>query len=132
LGGWHQVKALRRAGIRYKGDERILGDSEFVERVLKAHEERLERRYNFQAKGYDFDTVVAQVARALDMDVGTVLGRGKDPQTVKARSLLCYWANWELGMSTVELSHRLRISQSAVSRASLRGEKIALQSKFRV
>ncbi len=132
LGGWQQVKALRKAGIRYKGDERILGDGEFVERLLKAHEERLERRYALQAKGYDFDTVVAQVAKTLDMNVGIVLGRGKDPQTVKARSLLCYWANRELGMSTVELSHRLRISQSAVSRASLRGEEIAVQSNFRL
>ena len=33
--------------------------------------------------------------------------RSKDPQTVKARSLLCCWANRELGITTIEISLRL-------------------------
>ena len=130
LGGWQQVKALRRIGIRFKCDERILGDSEFVEQVLKEAEDRLERRYALEAKGYDFDHVIERVAQVLNMNVSDVLKRSKDPQTVKARSLLCFWANRELGMTTVEISHRLKVSQSAVSRASMRGEKLSLQNNF--
>jgi putative transposase len=130
LGGWHNVKALRKSGIRFKGDERILGDSEFVEQVLEAAEERWERRYALQAKGYDFNKVVARVAEVLNIDLHNVVRQGKSPKTVKARSLLCYWANRELGMTTVEISHQLKISQSAVSRASMRGEKIAFQNDF--
>jgi REP element-mobilizing transposase RayT len=130
LGGWQQVKALRRIGIRFKCDERILGDSEFVEQVLKEAEDRLERRYALEAKGYDFDQVIERVAQVLNMNVSDVLKRSKDPQTVKARSLLCFWANRELGMTTVEISHRLKVSQSAVSRASMRGEKLSLQNDF--
>jgi len=34
IGGWTVLKGLRKAGIRVKGDERILGDSDFVENVL--------------------------------------------------------------------------------------------------
>jgi len=132
LGGWQQAKALRRAGIRYKGDERILGDGDFVEQVLKAADEKLERRYALEANGYDFNTVVSKVAELLGIDVVDVLSRGKAPQTVKARSLLCYWANRELGMTTVELSKQLRICQSAVSRASQRGERIANENNFRL
>ena len=30
LGGWVGIKALRKSGIRLKGDERILGDTGFV------------------------------------------------------------------------------------------------------
>lgn len=130
LGGWQQVKALRRIGIRFKCDERILGDSEFVEQVLKEAEDRLERRYALEAKGYGFDQVIERVAQVLNMNVSDVLKRSKDPQTVKARSLLCFWANRELGMTTVEISHRLKVSQSAVSRASMRGEKLSLQNDF--
>jgi REP element-mobilizing transposase RayT len=130
LGGWQQVKALRRIGIRFKCDERILGDIEFVEQVLKEAEDRLERRYALEAKGYGFDQVIERVAQVLNMNVSDVLKRSKDPQTVKARSLLCFWANRELGMTTVEISHRLKVSQSAVSRASMRGEKLSLQNDF--
>jgi REP element-mobilizing transposase RayT len=34
-GGWSVVKALRKSDARMKGDERILGDGDFVETVLK-------------------------------------------------------------------------------------------------
>lgn len=130
LGGWQQVKVLRRIGIRFKCDERILGDSEFVEQVLKEAEDRLERRYVLEARGYDFKQVVERVAQVMNMKVSDVLKRSKDPKTVKARSLLCFWANRELGITTVEISRRLKVSQSAVSRSSMRGEKIALQNGF--
>jgi REP element-mobilizing transposase RayT len=130
LGGWQQVKALRKVGIRFKGDERILGDSEFVEQVLKAAEDRLERRYAIEVKGYDFEKVVARVAAVLNIEYRIVLSRSKDPLTVKARRLLCYWANQELGMTTVEIAHRLKISQSTVSRSSRWGEKIASENEF--
>jgi REP element-mobilizing transposase RayT len=130
LGGWQQVKAMRRAAIRFKGDERILGDSEFVERVLKDAKDRLERHYDLAARGYDFERVVARVAEVLGIDFRAVLRRDKQPQTVRARSLLCFWSNRELGMSTVEISRRLQISQSAVSRAARRGDQIAAQFGF--
>jgi REP element-mobilizing transposase RayT len=130
LGGWQQVKALRKAEIRFKGDERILGDSEFVEQVLKAAEDRLERRYAIEVKGYDFQKVVKRVAEMLNIDYRIVLSRNKDPQTVNARRLLCYLANQELGMTTVEIAHRLRISQSTVSRCSRWGEKMASENEF--
>jgi putative transposase len=34
LGGWSEVKALRRIGIREKADARILGCGSFVSRIL--------------------------------------------------------------------------------------------------
>jgi ribonuclease PH len=64
--------------------------------------------------------------------ISDVLKRSKDQQTVKARSLLCYWANRELGMTTIEISLRLKMFQSEVSRASIRGAKLALQNDFQL
>ena len=55
IGGWSVLKGFRKAGIRVKGDERILGDSDFVENVLKAAEEEFEQKYELRAKGYDFN-----------------------------------------------------------------------------
>ena len=53
-------------------------------------------------------------------------------QTVKARSLICYWANRELGMTTIELSKQLRILQPTASRASQRGERIVMENDFKL
>jgi hypothetical protein len=52
-GGWSAVKALRRGVDRMKGDEQILGEGNFVETVLKAAQENLERTYELEAQGYN-------------------------------------------------------------------------------
>ncbi len=111
-------------------DERILGDSNFVKNVLKSAEEELEQKYDLKAKGYDFDRVARRVAEVMTIDIDQVTAFGKSPQTVKARSLLCFWVHRKLGMTTIEIGRRLNISQSAVSRSSMRGQKIAKENQL--
>ena len=43
-GGWEAVKSLRKTGDHRQSDERILGDSAFVKKVLAQSEEVLERK----------------------------------------------------------------------------------------
>ena len=124
-GGWSAVKALRKGFERIKGDERILGDGPFVEAVLKAAQENLERKYRLEAEGRDFKWLAGRVARLLGLRPRDVLAPGIYPQTVKARSLLCYWATRELGITTVELSKKLKVSQPTVNQSAKRGERIA-------
>ena len=52
-GGWSSLRALGQARVHVKGDERILGESDFVEEVLAAQKERLERRYWLRSQGYN-------------------------------------------------------------------------------
>jgi putative transposase len=129
-GGWAVLKGLRKVGIRVKGDERILGDSDFVENVLRSAEEELEQKYDLKARGYDFNRVARRVAEVMEMETEQVTAFGKSPQTVKARSLLCFWAHRKLGMTTIEIGRRLNISQSAVSRSSMRGQQIERENRF--
>ena len=129
-GGWAQLKTLREAGVRVKSDERILGDSDFVSSVLKAANEKLEGKYKLRASGCDYDQIVNRVAHVLGMDVREVIACNKSPQTVRARSLLCYWAHIKIGMTTVDISNRLGIGQPAVSRLSRKGEQFAVKEGF--
>jgi REP-associated tyrosine transposase len=78
----------------------------------------------------DFDRVVSRVAEVLGLAADQVTAFGKSPQTVKARALLCFWANRKLGMSTIEIGKRLKISQPAASRLSKRGERIEKENRF--
>jgi putative transposase len=132
LGGWTGLMGFRKAGIRVKGDERILGDSDFVENVLKSAGEAFEEKYELKARGYDFDWAVCRVAEVMDMNPEQVTAFGKSPQTVKARSLLCFWAHRRLGMSTLEIARRINISQPAASRSSKRGEQIEKENRFKL
>ena len=47
-----------------------------------------------------------------------ILFPGKQTQRVKARSLLCYWAVKELGISTTSVASKLGMLQSSVSRTA--------------
>lgn len=98
-GGWGVLKSLRRMNIHFKSDERILGDSDFVERVLCGATEKMERRYRLEAMGYDFDTIVERVSEIFKIAVKYILSLGKQPERVMARSVLAYWAVGELGNS---------------------------------
>jgi len=129
-GGWWGLRDFRKAGIRVKGDERILGDSDFVENVLKAAGEAFEEKYDLMARGYDFSRAVSRVAEVLGITPDQVTAFGKSPQTVEARALLCFWAHRKLGMSTIEIGRRLKISQPAASRLSKRGERIEKENRF--
>jgi hypothetical protein len=132
LGGWAAVKSMRGGAERIKGDERILGDGNFVQAVLENCQQELERRYRFQARGYDFDWLVGQVASLLNLDHGVVTRRGMYPDTVEARSVLCYWAARELGISTLELSRKLGISQPTAGQSAKRGERIVKEKRLKL
>jgi len=45
MGGWQQVKKAMKGIGRVKGDERILGDSDFVLNVLVQSNEKMERGF---------------------------------------------------------------------------------------
>ena len=132
LGGWTAAKALRRMGERIKGDERILGKGNFVQEVLSTCREQLERRYRFRARGYGFDWLVEQVARLFNVERDIVTRPGRYPDTVEARGVLCYWAVRELGLTTLELSKRLGVSQPTISQSVKRGERIVKRKDLKI
>jgi len=52
-----------------KGAERILADTEFGVQFLENAKERLSRQSTLQARGMDFNGVVARVGKRLILDV---------------------------------------------------------------
>jgi putative transposase len=132
LGGWTRVGKLREKGNRSKGDERILGDGDFVEDILHQAQERMERKYLLRNKGYDIDRIADRVAAVLGIDKEEIVRRGRYLRRVEARSVLCYWASRELGISTITLSKHLGVSQPTVSQSIRRGEQIVIEKKLRL
>ena len=129
-GGGVAVKALRRNGDYQKGDERILGDGDFVAKTLAQANEQMERKYRIRNMGVTFETVVERVANLLEMETREVLSHGKQKRLVKARSLVCFFATQETNISQAELSRRFSLTQPAVSMAVNRGRKLAVEMKI--
>ena len=113
-------------------DERILGDSEFVDSVLSQANERYERRYELKPQGYDLDRIAKRVAEIYGMERQEVFSKGRQQRKVKARSLLCFWAVREIGMSLRELAQDLEMSAPGVGFAVERGEAIAHRNGYKL
>jgi chromosomal replication initiation ATPase DnaA len=121
---------MRRAKVFVKGDERILGEGTFVEQMLQEAGETFEKKSRLKTQGWDIDKLAAHVARILDMDISEVWSEGKYRSIVRARSLLCYWAVRELGVSMVSLAKRLKISSAAVTQSVTRGERLVKENNY--
>jgi hypothetical protein len=65
-----------------------------------------------------------------DIECDRVWAPGKHRRVVEARSLLCFWAVRELGISMASLSRKLNLSIPAVSQSVIRGENIAKKNQY--
>jgi hypothetical protein len=125
LGGWRAIEGVRKENTRLKGDERILGESGFVLEALREAEERFDRRERLRGKGYDLKKLARKAAKLFGVAPEGIFSGTKTPKEVQARSVFCYWAVRELGMSATEVAKQLGLTQPAVSISVRRGEKIA-------
>ena len=131
-GGWSALRAMRNDESRMKGDERILGQGDFVETVLKAAQENLDRKSEIRALGYDFDWLVDRVLGLFGLTFNELLNGGKQRKIVQARSVLCYWGTRELGMSAVSISKKLNIASSTASESAMRGRQIVEEQGWKL
>lgn len=129
-GGWSALLGLRAAKLRIASDERILGDGKFVEAVLKTANEQMEKRYQLKANGFDLDRVAEKVAAIMNIPIEMAWEKSRRPQVVRARDLICYWGNLELGISITTLAKKFGLSQPSVSVAVRRGEKYANKNQY--
>ena len=131
-GGWSVLRSKRKAGIFEKSDERILGDGDFVETVLKAAKESMEARYALAAKGVVIENIIQTVSKLLSIQPQELIGVSKERNIVKGRALVSYWSTRELGMTMVEVASYLGISASTASVATKRGMKIVQEEDLKL
>ncbi|MCF8067990.1 MAG: transposase [Desulfobacterales bacterium] len=131
-GSWAAVKTMRNAKIHEKSDERILGDGDFVSRILSKSNETLERQTALKVRGVDIDYIVEKVAVIMHMSENDIWMPGRTNQLVKARSLVCYWAVRDLGETMTSMARRFNISIVAVGKAVRRGADIVKEEGFKL
>jgi putative transposase len=130
LGGWIEAKEILKSRIHIMSDERILGDSDFVDSIINQSEEHYERRYRLKRQGYNLDRIAERVAEVLGMDSDEVYLKGRQNRRVKARSLFCFWASRELGISHTSLARKLEMSLANIGLCVERGEFIVKDGNY--
>jgi hypothetical protein len=99
---------------------------------LSKADEDFENKYKVSARGMDLDKLTDRAAQVLGVSKKKVWAVGKRRQIVEARSLLCYWAVRESGISMAVMARRVSISSPAVSQSVQGGEKIASENGYRL
>jgi REP element-mobilizing transposase RayT len=133
-GGWTEVKKRFTGKKRewIKSDERILGESDFVDQILEMAEESLSREAELKRAGYDLKKLERKVAKIFNIDRKEIYAKGRQKDRVACRSLYCYWAARELKVSITELAKIFSLTIPAVSYAVQRGEEIAGQNNYQL
>ena len=123
-GGWYALKGMRDFGIRFKGDERILGSSNFAEQVLKGANEELEQKFRLREAGPGLDELIEKIARYYEIEAEDLKSASKHPPIVQARAVLCYLAVRKLMFSCAKVARTINVSPNTVSMAVGRGQKM--------
>ncbi|MFC1841178.1 transposase [Thermodesulfobacteriota bacterium] len=118
LGGWSQVKSLRRAGSKIYSDERILGSSEFVKDAITDVEEKIMTTLRINNKITDLYSLSEKICSNKEVIKEELLNGSKKRIVVKYRKIFCQIAVKEMGYSGAEVARFLGVTTSAVNRAA--------------
>ena len=67
-----------------------------------------------------------------NIEPADIIKKGRQKQRVSARSLLCFWAVRELGLSLKNISERIEMSSPGVSYSVRKGEQIAAELQLQL
>jgi YD repeat-containing protein len=123
LGGWQAVAALRRGREAYRGDERVLGSSAFVEALQHAAEAAEAPRGPRLA----LETLLAGVCRHVGLPREALGGGGRRTAVQQARAGLAYLWVAVLGHPGRPLAPLLGVQPAGVLKAAQRGAREAVR-----
>ncbi|HUU41953.1 MAG TPA: hypothetical protein VMW42_13540 [Desulfatiglandales bacterium] len=117
---------------RMKGDERILGDGEFVANILSEADEQMDRRYGLKSRGYTIKRLEQRVLDLYKIEKEDLYSKSRQKVRAEARSVFCYWAVRELREEGTRMAKRLNMSQPGIAYAVKKGEKIVKDNEFQM
>jgi REP element-mobilizing transposase RayT len=117
VGGWSEVKSLRRRKEKVFTDERVLGRGDFVSRILKESDKRL-RQQLARAKGTQkTEKFIKTVCKKEKVSLEELFRGGRRRHVSAARRQIAYRLVEDFGIPLAEAARRLGVSPSAISKA---------------
>ncbi len=115
LGGWSEVKGLRRSGIRELADDRILGSGEFVKRIIEEAEENVRIRFTANEKEEKIGQVIALICKEEGVNIKELRAGGRRRPVALARRRITQILVGEYGVTLAEAARQLGVSTAAIS-----------------
>ncbi|MCF6291601.1 MAG: hypothetical protein L3J03_11485, partial [Desulfobacterales bacterium] len=123
LGGWSEVKALRRSGIRELADERILGSGDFVEQIIKEADVGIRTRLSAKDCQGEIARVISTICQEEGVNIKELRSGSRRRPIAAARLLIARKLVEELGVSLAETARQSGVSTAAISLSLSRSAK---------
>jgi putative transposase len=121
-GGWSRVLSLRERGERPEHDSRILGQGEFVEKMMREADERLARQIRRGKGKGSVDAVIKRMCHEEGVIEQELRSGGQRRKISEVRGKIACYLSREMGMSMAEIARNLGVGTSAVAMAIKKGE----------
>lgn len=116
LGGWSEVKSLRRRGNRLVSDDRIFGSSEFVERVIAEAESAMRLQYSDRQRRNRIETGLMVACKKANISIKELKSGGRRREVSQVRKLVAWKLYNDYGIPLAEIARHTGVSTSAISK----------------
>jgi putative transposase len=123
LGGWAEVKSLRRRGEKQAFDQRVLGDDEFVKVVLSEMNELGKENLRLKSNKVDLSLLAEKVCAIHHVSPGELRSGSRRQEIAEARQIFSWLAVKEIGYSGAEVALYLGVTTSCVTRTISTGKE---------
>ena len=97
-------------------DQRILGDSDFVQDVTTGLDDLVKRNLRLSGRRIDIEGLADRVSRRYKISVGELCSGSRRQRVVQARAALSWVGVRELGYSGADVARYLGVTNSCVTR----------------
>ena len=122
IGGWSQVLSLRDRREKVSYDARILGGSDFVNRILNEADSKLRRQLQIGGRKKTANEMIHKICVEEGVGEEELRSGSQRKKVSNLRGKLAYRFSHELGMSMAEIGRVLGVCTSAIYKAILQYE----------
>ena len=116
LGGWSNVISMRRHGDRDLSDERILGNGDFVEQIIKEADNRLKRQLPESSQQKIIVKIIQEICDKRDVNINELRSGSRRRFVSEARRIIACRLVKDHGIPLSDVARSVGVSTSAVSK----------------
>jgi len=122
LGGWSQVLSHRKNGQKIVTDQRILGQGDFVKRILSEADKRIKSQLSVNERLIIAEKRIHEVCNTEGVNIEELKGGSRRAHISDLRKRLAIELISEHGLSLAESARQLGVSTPAISKIMTRKE----------
>jgi len=120
LGGWSQVLSHRKNDEKIVTDQRILGQGDFVERILRETDKRIKSQLSINERLISAEKRINEICNAEGVNTEELKGGSRRAHISDLRKRLAMELISEHGLTLAETARQLGVSTPAISKIMIR------------